>query len=89
MTVPVYVLLPEGVEWMPVPGTSAQVPRPVRWYLRQVLPTAATQVGVLVSGEDLELRQILEQVREQAEQLGGVAIDAATQVPLVSIEVQK
>lgn len=82
MAIPVYVLLPEGVEWNAVPGTDAQTPKPVRWYLRQSMPHATTQVGVLVSGDGSELTERLERVLRQAEMLGGVAIDAGTQEPL-------
>lgn len=82
MAIPVYVLLPEGVDWNPVPGTDAQAPRPVRWYLRQSLPQASVQVGVLVSGEGGQLTERLEQVIRHAEMLGGIAIDAGTQEPL-------
>ena len=52
MALPLYVLLPDGVEWTDVPGTVAQAPKPVRWYLRQHMVEAATQTAVLVSGDE-------------------------------------
>jgi hypothetical protein len=79
MAYPVYVLLPEGVEWTAVPGTTAQKAAPVRWYLRQSMPEAATQTAVLASGEDAELEYQVTQVARQAELLGGIAMDAMTQ----------
>jgi hypothetical protein len=83
MAIPVYVLLPtETTEWAAVPGTSAQAPKPVRWYLRQAMPEATTQVGLLVAGEGSELADRLDQVVIQAQQLGGLAIDAGSQEPL-------
>ena len=83
MAVPVYVLLPDGVEWTEVPGTSAQRPAPVRWYLRQHMVDASTQTGVLVGGDELELEQRIARVAQVAQQLGGMAIDAGTQQVIV------
>ena len=77
MTHPVYVLLPDGVEWTAVPGTTSQTPRPIRWYLRTMLPSAATQVAVLVADD-----AAIDQVVTAAEALGGIAVDAATQTRL-------
>ena len=79
MAVPVYVLLSDGVEWTEVPGTTAQRPAPVRWYLRQHMVDAATQTAVLVAGEDAELEQRIAEVARHAQELGGMAIDAGTQ----------
>jgi hypothetical protein len=79
MAHPVYVLLPDGVEWSEVPGTTAQRPAQVRWYLRQAMPTAKVQVAVLVSGDEHEAAERIAQVARTAEQLGGIAIDASTQ----------
>jgi hypothetical protein len=79
MTHPLYVLLPADVEWIPVPGASAQAPKPVRWYLRQHMPDAAQSIAVLVAGADAEQARVIEAVAHQAEQLGGVVVDAATQ----------
>lgn len=78
MAHPVYVLLPEDTQWVDMPETSAQTPKPIRWYLRQKLPTATTQIGILVSdGPDLSL--MLAQIARKAQMLGGMAIDATTQ----------
>ncbi|MCW2955434.1 MAG: hypothetical protein JWO69_303 [Thermoleophilia bacterium] len=79
MAYPTYVLLPADVEWTPVPDTEAQRPAPVRWYLRQLMPLAATQMGVLVPGEGALLEQRLADVARRAEELGGIAVDVATQ----------
>jgi hypothetical protein len=79
MAHPAYVLLPDGVEWTAVPGTSAQAPRPVRWYLRQSMPMATTQTGVLVDDTDDQLARRLAAVARRAQELGGVAVDASTQ----------
>lgn len=79
MAHPVYVLLPDGVEWTEVPGTTAQSPRPIRWYLRQSLPIATTQVGLLVDGDDAALDARLADVARHAQELGGIAVDASTQ----------
>jgi hypothetical protein len=79
MSHPVYVLLPDGVEWTAVPGTTAQAPKPVRWYLRQSMLEAATQVAVLVDGEEPVRGQRITQVAHRAAELGGVAVDAETQ----------
>lgn len=79
MTHPLYVLLPADVEWPAVAGTSAQAPKPVRWYLRQHMVDAASSVAVLVAGDDAEQASSIEVVVRQAEQLGGVVVDAATQ----------
>ncbi|MCW2924373.1 MAG: hypothetical protein JWM98_1777 [Thermoleophilia bacterium] len=79
MAYPVYVLLPDGAEWTEVPGTRAQSPGSVRWYLRQSMPRAATQVAVMVAGEDAELARRIDEVVQQAEALGGVAVDGPTQ----------
>lgn len=82
MAYPVYVLLPEDVAWTPVPGTTAQSPTTVRWYLRRQMPDAATQMGVLVEGEGDELTGRLVAVAARAAELGGIAIDASTQEPV-------
>lgn len=79
MAHPVYVLLPDGVEWPGVPATTAQGPAPVRWYLRQSMPTATTQVAVLVPGDEAEREQRIARVVRCAQELGGVALDGATQ----------
>ena len=79
MALPLYVLLPDGVEWTAVPGTVAQAPKPVRWYLRQHMVDAVTQVGVLVSTDTPDPRQCAALVAQRAQQLGGMAIDAGTQ----------
>jgi hypothetical protein len=79
MSYPVYVLLPEGVEWTAVAGTTAQKAAPVRWYLRQSMPEATTQTAVLVEGADAELEHHVTLVARQAETLGGIAVDAMTQ----------
>jgi len=79
MALPLYVLLPDGVEWTAVPGTVAQAPKPVRWYLRQHMVDAVTQVGVLVSTDTPDPRQVAALVAQRAQQLGGMAIDAGTQ----------
>lgn len=78
MAHPVYVLLPDGVDWTAVPGTTAQAAKPVRWYLRQQLPHATTQTAVLVDGDD-ESPQTLAAIATRAQELGGVAVDAMTQ----------
>jgi hypothetical protein len=80
MALPLYVLLPDGVDWIEVPGTTAQVPRPIRWYLRQQMVDAATQTGVLVGEEDTSTA--IDAVIEQATALGGVVVDAGTQEPM-------
>lgn len=80
MAYPLYVLLPDGASWNEVPGTDSQGAAPVRWYLRQTMPTAATQTAVLVPGEGVELEQLVTDVAVQADQLGGVAVDARTQL---------
>jgi hypothetical protein len=78
MTLPLYVLLPDGVEWTSVPGTSAQRPAPIRWYLRQSMPTATTQTAVLVEeGDGISERVAL--VARTAIELGGITVDAGTQ----------
>ena len=79
MALPLYVLLPDGVEWTEVPGTVAQQPKPVRWYLRQHMVEAATQVGVLVSTATVDPQHCVAAVAERARQLGGMVIDAGTQ----------
>lgn len=79
MAHPVYVLLPDGAEWPGVPATTMQGPAPVRWYLRQSMPSATTQVVVLVPGTDAEVAERLASVVRRAHQLGGVAIDGTTQ----------
>ena len=83
MAHPLYVLLPDGVDWTAVPGTTAQAARPIRWYLRQQMPEAATQTAVLVDGaeEDGHAR-VIAQVVEHAASLGGVVVDAQTQEPV-------
>lgn len=82
MAYPLYILLPDGASWTEVPGTDSQGAAPVRWYLRQTMPTATTQTAVLVPGEGIELQQLVTSVAAQAEQLGGVAIDARTQLAI-------
>lgn len=77
MSLPLYVLLPDGVDWVEVPGTTAQAPKPIRWYLRQHMPEATVQTAVLVD-EDDAARSIGEVV-EQAHGLGGIVVDAGTQ----------
>ena len=79
MALPLYVLLPDGVEWTDVPGTVAQAPRPVRWYLRQHMVEATTQTAVLVSGDQDDKGPRIAEVVAQAERLGGKVIDAGTQ----------
>lgn len=79
MAHPVYVLLPDGVEWTEVPGTTAQSAKPVRWYLRQSMPLATTQVGVLVDGDEGALESRMADVARHAQELGGIAVDASTQ----------
>lgn len=79
MALPLYVLLPDGVEWTEVPGTVAQTPKPVRWYLRQQMLEAATQTGVLVNTDEPDPDACVAAVAAQAKQLGGMVIDAATQ----------
>ncbi len=84
MAHPVYVLLPEGVEWTGIAGTTAQRPGQVRWYLRQRMPMASTQTAVLVDEgrSSEELRQRVELVARAATALGGMAVDASTQLPI-------
>jgi hypothetical protein len=82
MAYPVYVLLPADVEWSEVPGTTAQAPAPIRWYLRRWMPAAATQVAVLVEGEGAQRDERIVQVASAATDLGGMAIDATTQLPV-------
>jgi hypothetical protein len=77
MALPLYVLLPDGVDWTEVPGTTSQMPRPVRWYLRQHNVDATTQVGVLVGEQDAA--RAIGLVVERAHELGGVVVDAGTQ----------
>ncbi len=79
MALPLYVLLPDGVEWTEVPGTTAQAPKPVRWYLRQHMVEAATQTGVLVDTGETEPAERVAEVARRAQQLGGMVIDAGTQ----------
>ena len=79
MALPLYVLLPDGVEWTDVPGTVAQAPKPVRWYLRQHMVEAATQTAVLVSGDEDDKGPRIAEVVARAAQLGGMVIDAGTQ----------
>lgn len=79
MAHPLYVLLPDGVEWTEVPGTTAQAPRPIRWYLRQSMPEASTQLGLLVDGDEGALEGRIADVARHARELGGIAVDAATQ----------
>ena len=81
MAHPLYVLLPDGVDWTAVPGTTAQAARPIRWYLRQQMPEAATQTAVLVDGDE-ESPRIIAAVVEHATGLGGVVVDAQTQEPV-------
>lgn len=78
MSLPVYVLLADGVEWTEVAGTTAQAPKPVRWYLRQSMPTATTQVAVLVDEVD-HAERVMAEVARRAADLDGIAIDARTQ----------
>lgn len=78
MSHPVYVLLPADVEWSPVPGTTAQRPAPVRWYLRAEMPLASTQTAVLVT-DDADIGAGMSAVAQRAAELGGIAIDGATQ----------
>jgi len=82
MAYPVYVLLPDGVEWSEVPGTTAQNPGSVRWYLRQSMLDATTQTAVLVEGSGSQLERSLKAVLARATELGGVAVDASTQALL-------
>lgn len=79
MALPLYVLLPDGVEWSDVPGTVAQAPKPVRWYLRQHMVEATTQTAVLVSGDEDDKGPRVAEVVARAKQLGGMVIDAGTQ----------
>lgn len=79
MALPLYVLLPDGVEWTEVPGTTAQAPKPVRWYLRQHMVEAATQTGVLVDTDEPAPDERVAQVARRALELGGMVIDAGTQ----------
>lgn len=79
MAHPVYVLLPDGVEWTDVEGVRAQKPSPIRWYLRTAMPEATTQVGMLVNGDDDAVARRIREAAEMAEALGGVAVDAKTQ----------
>jgi hypothetical protein len=76
MSLPLYVLLPDGAEWSEVPGTTAQTPKPVRWYLRQQMVDAATQPAVLVDEGDAA--RAIGAVVERAHELGGVVVDAGT-----------
>jgi len=78
MAHPLYVLLPDGVEWTEVPGTTAQRPAPVRWYLRQSMPMATTQTAVLVDGDEESVTTIAA-VAAHAEKLGGIVVDAVDQ----------
>jgi hypothetical protein len=81
MSHPVYVLLPRDVEWTPLPGSGAQAAAPVKWYLRSQMPEAATQTVVLVDdGPDLADQLAL--VAARAAELGGLALDGATQEPI-------
>lgn len=82
MSHPVYVLLPDGVEWAGAPRTTSQAARPVSWYLRQLAPGAATQTAVLVDGDDAALPGTLADVARRATELGGIAVDATTQQPV-------
>lgn len=82
MAYPVYVLLPAGVEWTDVQGTTTQKASPVRWYLRQWMPEAATQTAVLATGDGSDLEEMLWSIDETARELGGVTIDCRTQMPL-------
>jgi hypothetical protein len=82
MSLPLYVLLPDGVEWSPVPGTVAQSSGPVRWYLRQHMVDAATQTAVLVEGDEEEQRRRVGEVAARAQELGGMTIDAGTQATI-------
>ena len=79
MALPLYVLLPDGVEWTEVPGTTAQASKPVRWYLRQHMVEAATQTGVLVNTNEPDPTRCVSQVARRAQELGGMVIDAGTQ----------
>ncbi len=79
MALPLYVLLPDGVEWTELPGTTAQAPKPVRWYLRQHMLEAATQTGVLVDTDEVDPAQRVAQVAARAQELGGMVVDAGTQ----------
>jgi hypothetical protein len=76
MSLPLYVLLPDGAEWSEVAGTTAQTPRPVRWYMRQQMPEAATQTAVLV--DETDAARAIGTVVERAHELGGVVVDAGT-----------
>lgn len=86
MAIPLYVLLPDGVEWKPMSGTLDQRPVPVRWYLRQSMLLATTQTAVLIPSdeqhEDEDTRISIAEVVEMAHSLGGVVIDARTQQPI-------
>lgn len=82
MSHPVYVLLPDGVDWPPVPDTAAQASAPVRWYLRQLMPEAATQTAVLIPGERAERDRRIADVAQRAGDLGGMAVDGHTQQPI-------
>ncbi len=79
MALPLYVLLPDGVEWTAMAGTVAQRPSPVRWYLRQHMVEAATQTAVLVSSDEPDPEARVAQVARRASELGGLVVDAATQ----------
>jgi hypothetical protein len=79
MALPLYVLLPDGVEWTELAGTTAQAPKPVRWYLRQHMVEAATQTGVLVDTDEPDPAARVDQVARRAQELGGMVIDAGTQ----------
>ncbi len=83
MAHPVHVLLADGVDWIEVPGTTAQRPQPVRWYLRQAMLEASTQTAVLVAGSEHEQAERIAAVVQQAADLGGVTVDAMTQEQLV------
>ena len=79
MALPLYVLLPDGVEWTAISGTTAQTPKPVRWYLRQHMVEAATQTGVLVDTGEPDPAARVAEVARRAQELGGMVIDAGTQ----------
>jgi hypothetical protein len=82
MTLPLYVVLPAGAEWTAVPGTTAQSPRPVQWYLRQHMVEAVTQVGVFVA-EGASEAEAVAGIVAQAHALGGAVVDAATHEPVL------
>jgi hypothetical protein len=79
MAHPVYVLLSDQVEWTPTEGTTAQAAAPIRWYLRQSMPTATTQTAVLIAGSAAQLEERVAHVAQRARDLGGIAVDATTQ----------